>query len=110
MMDFFAGQDPSSGHVTFLSKEAAIEKGLFKTLPNNSVYIGVDSTNRASEDGRDSIRLHSKKRYNQGLFILDLSHIPSSVCGSWVAFWLFGWDHPWPQGGEMHILNGKHVH
>ena len=39
--------------------------------------------------GRTSVRLESKRRYNEGLFIITLSHAPVS-CGSWPAVWMFG--------------------
>jgi hypothetical protein len=52
---------------------------------DNGTYIGVDSTNTASGSGRQSVRLTSTTTYNKGLFILDLAHMPGSVCGSWPA-------------------------
>jgi hypothetical protein len=59
---------------------------------NSSIqpFIGVDKYNIATGRGRNSIRLESKKRYNKGLFILSLQHMPASTCGSWPAFWLVG--------------------
>jgi beta-glucanase (GH16 family) len=39
--------------------------------------------------GRKSIRLESKQRYNEGLFVVSLAHAPVS-CGAWPAFWMFG--------------------
>ena len=37
----------------------------------------------------DSIRLEGLKRYNRGLFILDIRHMPEG-CATWPAFWLTG--------------------
>lgn len=54
---------------------------------------------------RDSVRIHSRKHYNQGLFILDVEHVPTG-CSSWPAFWFCGPD--WPVGGEVRYLTGLH--
>jgi hypothetical protein len=36
---------------------------------------------------RESIRLEGKRRFNRGLFIIDVRHMPAG-CGTWPAFWL----------------------
>jgi hypothetical protein len=36
---------------------------------------------------RESIRLEGKRRFNRGLFIIDIRHMPAG-CGTWPAFWL----------------------
>ena len=36
---------------------------------------------------RESIRLEGKQRFNRGLFIIDVRHMPAG-CGVWPAFWL----------------------
>ncbi len=67
--------------------------------------MGVDTTNVASGRGRNSVRITSKKSYDAGsLIILDLSHMPGSVCGTWPAFWTVGPS--WPSNGEIDIIEG----
>lgn len=66
--------------------------------------MGVDSTNVASGRGRNSVRLTSKASYNTGLVILDLAHMPGSICGTWPAFWMVGPS--WPSSGEIDIIEG----
>lgn len=100
---FFTGADPTHGHVKYVNQATATQQGLYK-LQNNKVYIGVDKTNNAP-GGRSSIRLESKKSYTRGLFILDLDHMPGSICGTWPAFWLLGSGN-WPQNGEIDIIEG----
>jgi beta-glucanase (GH16 family) len=39
------------------------------------------------EGPRKSIRLEGNRRFNRGLFIVDVRHMPTG-CGSWPAFWL----------------------
>lgn len=63
-----------------MNKVVAKATGLFHTNLNNSVYIGVDFKNKASGRGRNSIRIESINAYNLGLFVLDLAHMPGSIC------------------------------
>ncbi|RMD39181.1 hypothetical protein DV735_g5949, partial [Chaetothyriales sp. CBS 134920] len=101
MFDFFTADDPTNGYVNYLSQSDAESQGLFSAA-NNSVYIGVDSTNVASGRGRDSVRISSKNTYTHALIILDLEHMPGGQCGSWPAFWTMGPD--WPDWGEIDII------
>ncbi|KAL1980751.1 hypothetical protein VTN96DRAFT_3558 [Rasamsonia emersonii] len=101
---FFTGSDPTNGYVTYVDQATAQSAGLISADANNSVYIGVDHTNVASGSGRQSVRLTSINTYTHGLIILDLAHMPGSVCGSWPAFWTVGAN--WPNGGEIDIIEG----
>lgn len=71
---------------------------------NGQVHIGVDHQNSAPR-GRPSVRLTSNKKYNDGLFVLDLAHMPGGTCGSWPAFWLVD-QGTWPNNGEIDIIEG----
>ena len=51
---------------------------------------------------RESTRLEGKRRFNRGLFIIDVRHIPAS-CGAWPAFWLTD-EANWPVNGEIDIV------
>jgi hypothetical protein len=53
---------------------------------------------------RDSIRLEGKQRFNRGLFIIDVRHMPAG-CGVWPAFWLTD-EANWPVNGEIDIVEG----
>lgn len=67
--------------------------------------MGVDTTNVASGRGRNSVRLNSKKHYDAGsLIVLDIAHMPGSICGTWPAFWTTGPS--WPSNGEIDIIEG----
>jgi hypothetical protein len=61
--------------------------------------MGVDYTNVASGAGRASVRLTSKKSYNNGLVILDLAHMPGGICGTWPALYVV----PYPF--ELGLMN-----
>ncbi|KAK5058730.1 hypothetical protein LTR84_010994 [Exophiala bonariae] len=103
MFEFFTAPDPTNGYVTYVGQSAAQAAGLVNTN-NNAIYMGVDHTNVASGSGRQSVRLTSKKSYTHGLIILDASHMPGGICGTWPAFWTVGPN--WPQGGEIDIIEG----
>ena len=56
------------------------------------------------EGHRESIRLEGKRRYNRGLFVLDLDHMPAGA-GVWPAWWMTDEAH-WPNNGEIDIVEG----
>lgn len=68
----------------YVSREDASKAGLISTS-NSSVYMGVDYRNISSQTGRQSVRLQSTRKYTSGLVILDLAHMPGSICGTWPA-------------------------
>ena len=57
--------------------------------------------NKYSPDGpgRPSVRLESRLTFTEGLFVIDLTHIPIG-CGTWPAFWTVGLG-DWPVDGEI---------
>ncbi|RMD40063.1 hypothetical protein DV735_g5059, partial [Chaetothyriales sp. CBS 134920] len=103
MFDFFTDTDPTKGYVTYVDQSTASSASLISTS-DNTVYMGVDHTNVASGSGRQSVRITSKKSYDTGLVILDLEHMPGSICGTWPAFWMVGPN--WPNNGEIDIIEG----
>ena len=81
-----------------LTKGQSIE-----TIEKEQPFIYMSSS--PTEEGpRNSVRLEGKTRFNRGLFIMDLSHMPSG-CGTWPAFWLTD-EQNWPINGEIDILEG----
>ena len=100
--DFYTDKDPTDGYVSYVDQSTASTNGLIST-GGGSVYIGVDHSNTASS-GRQSVRLQSTQTYTHGLVILDLEHMPGSVCGTWPAFWMLG--NNWPSNGEIDIIEG----
>ena len=92
MMSFFTEADPTHGYVQYVDEGTAQSEGLIQSS-SDSVYIGVDANGTASGSGRQSVRLTSSKTYNQGLFVIDVEHMPTG-CGTWPAFWLVGPN--WP--------------
>ncbi|KAF2491064.1 hypothetical protein BU16DRAFT_469140 [Lophium mytilinum] len=101
MFDFWTAADPTNGVVKYLDQSTAQSQGIIST-DGSSVYIGVDHTN-VTPQGRSSIRIESKIQYTHGLFILDLGHMPGSICGTWPAFWTLG-PNNWPQDGEIALI------
>ena len=103
---FFTEVDPTGGHVQFQSQSEAFSANLagLNYYANNSIYLGVDYT-KPAPNGREALRVASKKTYNVGtLIVLDLAHMPGGICGVWPAFWLLGPN--WPAGGEIDVLEG----
>lgn len=65
------------------------------------IYMGSSAT---EEGPRNSIRLEGNRRFNRGLFIIDIRHMPAG-CGLWPAFWLTD-EANWPVNGEIDIVEG----
>lgn len=65
------------------------------------IYMGSAPTPAGP---RDSIRLEGNRRFNRGLFIIDIRHMPVG-CGVWPAFWLTD-EANWPVNGEIDIVEG----
>ncbi|KAF3004276.1 hypothetical protein E8E13_008397 [Curvularia kusanoi] len=109
MFDVQAIADPTHGFVEYVNAQQAQQLGLLKTQ-GSQVYMGVDTTSTLdpnSSKGRKSVRIQSKRAYNQGLVIADFAHVPGSNCGSWPAFWMVGPN--WPNQGEIDIYEGVHL-
>ncbi|CAL5868024.1 uncharacterized protein PFLUO_LOCUS2247 [Penicillium psychrofluorescens] len=107
--NFHVGQDPTNGYVNYMDQDSAQKAGLVKVTDSGSLYLGVDHTTKLSPDGkgRDSVRIGTKKYYDQSLVIADIAHMPGSICGSWPAFWSVGME--WPQDGEIDIIEGVNL-
>jgi len=99
---FETAGDPTHGYVNYVDEAQARRDGLIST--NASwVHIGADYKKQGSGRGRDSVRVHSKSTFNHGLFIIDLSHMPTG-CGTWPAWWTVGPN--WPNNGEIDVIEG----
>jgi hypothetical protein len=77
--DFINEPDTSftSGFAQYTAKDEAMKSGLARYV-NGKVRIGVDANNTYSltSTGRKSVRLHSKKTFDNGLLVADLAHMP----------------------------------
>ncbi|OAL55734.1 hypothetical protein IQ07DRAFT_176723 [Pyrenochaeta sp. DS3sAY3a] len=100
--DFFTGPDPTEGFVEYVDEATARDTSLINSTSTSAVQWGVDFKN-ITPQGRPSIRIESKKKYNSGLIVLDVEHMPFG-CGTWPAFWTIG--PKWPENGEIDILEG----
>lgn len=68
----------------------------------------VDSSNFVDPTarGRDSVRITSNDAFGEVVIVLDLTHMPEG-CGTWPAFWTLSRKGPWPNGGEIDIIEGE---
>ena len=110
--EFYDGPDSlgSAGHNTYVSKARAEELNIVSIVSESNpitnqkeefVYM---SSSPSDKGPRNSVRLEGKMRFNRGLFLLDVRHMPDG-CGVWPAFWLTDEAH-WPRNGEVDILEG----
>ncbi|KDN37375.1 glycoside hydrolase family 16 protein [Tilletiaria anomala UBC 951] len=100
---FSTMDDPSGGYVQYVNKSVALANNMFGTGTNGGLKFGADM--KQVGGARRSIRLESVARYGQGLYIFDISHMPTG-CGTWPAVWTYTGSDDWPYGGEVDILEG----
>ena len=98
--ELLKGADPTGGFVDYSTFDEAIVQKLISNA-TDYIYLGVDNENTVPETGvgRPSVRLESKLTFTEGLFVLDLRHLPVG-CGTWPAFWTVGLG-KWPSEGEI---------
>ena len=58
-----------------------------------------------NDRGRDSVRIVSQSAYAEAVIVLDVQHMPEG-CATWPAFWTLSQQGPWPNGGEIDIVEG----
>lgn len=120
--EFYDGPDSlgSAGYNNYVGKNRALELNIanITTESGPDVFASSDANaatrkeeqfiymkSAPTEKGpRESVRLEGKTRYDRGLFILDLRHMPAG-CGVWPAWWLTDEKH-WPDNGEIDIVEG----
>lgn len=98
---FKQGADPTGGYVRYLTYDEANNMSLISN-DSNIVRLAADAENQYPPEegsGRPSVRAESKVKFSEGLFVLDLLHIPTG-CGAWPAFWTGGLG-DWPADGEI---------
>lgn len=107
--DFYDGPDSlgSAGYNVYISKESAMQSQIAGVkVENGEEFVYMSSA--PTEDGpRNSVRLEGKRRFERGLFVLDVVHMPNGP-GVWPAFWLTD-EAAWPRNGEVDILEGTFV-
>jgi hypothetical protein len=104
--DFDSSPDPTSGHVIYVDQSTALSTGLANATADR-VYLGAEMTSKTGGAGRKSVRVRSKDKFDSGLFIASIDHVPTG-CSTWPAFWMYGEDanHPWPSMGEYDVIEG----
>jgi len=105
--EFYEGADSlgSAGYNTYTAEKRALALGLLNVTQEQGgdevVYLNTLPTEQGP---RESVRLEGLRRFDAGLFILDIDHMPAG-CGQWPAFWLTDEDY-WPDHGEIDIVEG----
>ncbi|KAI0283797.1 concanavalin A-like lectin/glucanase domain-containing protein [Russula brevipes] len=113
--DFYEGwnwetkADPTHGRVNYVSQADALRKNL-TYVAGNKFFMRADDVSIVSPKarGRDSIRISSQAAYDEALIVLDLAHMPAG-CATWPAFWTLSAKGPWPNGGEIDIIEGVNL-
>ncbi|KAK4575093.1 hypothetical protein LTR86_000945 [Recurvomyces mirabilis] len=101
--DYFTGYDPTHGFVHYVPAATAMSAQYNLTYASqSSAVLRVDTTDENASTGRYSVRISSKKQYDQGLFIFDVLNSPYG-CSTWNALWLAD-ETDWPLNGEIDVM------
>ncbi|KAJ7703258.1 nucleophile-disabled Lam16a mutant holds Laminariheptaose in A cyclical conformation [Mycena rosella] len=94
--------DPTHGRVKYVDKATAMATNL-----SDSFLMRADNLNVVppADPGRRSVRISSPSAYTDSVLVLDLWHMPAG-CSTWPAWWTVSHTGPWPQGGEIDIIEG----
>lgn len=129
--DFYSGfqfetfDDPTHGRVNYVDQDTAMKKNLTQgeyllllryvvstsrllvAATDSKFFMRADSENvvKGKARGRDSVRISSWNAYDEAVIVLDLQHMPEG-CATWPAFWTLSQKGPWPNGGEIDIVEG----
>ncbi|RDX49175.1 glycoside hydrolase family 16 protein [Lentinus brumalis] len=101
--DFFTDADPTHGLVQFVGGDEASK--LAYVQDDGTVVLAVDQSNDLVNGNRKSVRITTKDTFDRGLFIADIYAMPHG-CSVWPAYWSLGAGAPWPQHGEIDIIEG----
>jgi len=93
---------------SYKDSATANQLGLTSTTGHSAVFRADNTTKlHYTDTGRPSVRLEGIAKYNKGIFVADIQHMPGTVCGSWPAFWSFG--DTWPNDGEIDIIENVNL-
>lgn len=98
---YFTDEDPTDGFVKYVNRSTANAFNLTHAS-RQSAILKVDTVTKYAPRGRQSVRIYSKKSYDDGLFIFDVIHSPFG-CGTWPALWTTD-ELNWPENGEIDIM------
>ncbi|KAG8982997.1 hypothetical protein FRB94_008174 [Tulasnella sp. JGI-2019a] len=98
--------DPTNGRVNYTDQAFALAKNL-TFVSSDTLIMRADYTTvlSASGPGRNSVRIQSNKQYTTSVTIVNLRHMPQG-CATWPAFWMTSSTQPWPDAGEIDIIEG----
>ncbi|KAF7980782.1 hypothetical protein HWV62_36845 [Athelia sp. TMB] len=107
--DWETFDDPTHGRVNYVDQPTALSTNL-SFASSDSFVMRADATQivNATSRGRDSVRITSHAAYNDSVIVLDLAHMPEG-CATWPAFWTISQAGPWPNGGEIDIIEGVNL-
>ncbi|KAL6247268.1 hypothetical protein RBB50_005614 [Rhinocladiella similis] len=104
--DYFTGYDPAAGFVHYVDGPGSVALNLTYATSTSAV-LRVDPSDADTTTGRKSVRVTSKKTYNDGLFVFDVKHSPYG-CSTWPALWLTDPSN-WPMNGEIDVAEATNL-
>lgn len=98
----FKWRDNNHGSPEYLLQAEAEAAGVVEAHRTHAILRAGKASPRF-EFKRETAKIATKETWNHFLATMQYSHVPFG-CGVWPAFFTLAPDYPWPQGGEMDIL------
>mmetsp|Transcript_12383 Transcript_12383/g.30898 ORF Transcript_12383/g.30898 Transcript_12383/m.30898 type:complete len:419 (+) Transcript_12383:63-1319(+) len=98
----FLNEDVNHGSAEYLSREPAVQAGVVAAHATHAIVRAGEASPQYKYK-RQSARIQSNKAWKTFLVTMDYTHVPYG-CGVWPAFFTLAPDAPWPNGGEIDIL------
>ncbi|KIY44374.1 glycoside hydrolase family 16 protein [Fistulina hepatica ATCC 64428] len=100
--------DPTHGRVNYVDVSTARARNL--SFASEDTFVMRTDAERVVQPGargRDSVRIRSRDTWEEGVYVLDVAHMPTG-CATWPAFWTVT-KGQWPAGGEIDIIEGVNL-
>jgi len=97
----FLESDYNNGAVHYLPRAEALEDRVVEAHDTHAILRTGGRSPRMFK--RKSAKIRSNRAWTYFLMAIKFSHTPWG-CGLWPAFWTHAPGYPWPEGGEMDLL------
>jgi len=99
----FLTSDANNGAALYLPRDEALRAGVATAAADHAVLRTGARAGTPTWPKRESAKIQSKHGWKYFLMMMKYTHVPWG-CGVWPALWTHAVGVPWPNGGELDVL------